>query len=126
MFEELLKRLAVALDAARLPYMVFGGQAVLLYGEPRLTRDIDITLGVDTSQAASVLRMIEKLGLRILVDNVDQFLSQTFVLPGLGPGIQRPHRLRVLVDGVRAASHRARQACADSAASRCVSFRPRI
>ena len=26
--------------------MVIGGQAVLLYGEPRLTRDIDITLGV--------------------------------------------------------------------------------
>jgi hypothetical protein len=26
--------------------MIIGGQAVLLYGEPRLTRDIDITLGV--------------------------------------------------------------------------------
>jgi len=26
--------------------MVIGGQAVLLYGEPRLTRDIDITLGI--------------------------------------------------------------------------------
>jgi len=25
--------------------MVIGGQAVLLYGEPRLTKDIDITLG---------------------------------------------------------------------------------
>jgi hypothetical protein len=84
-FEELLKKLAVALDAARLPYMVFGGQAVLLYGEPRLTRDIDITLGVDTGQAASVLRMIEELGLRILVDDVDHFLSQTFVLPVLDP-----------------------------------------
>ena len=81
MFEELLKRLAVALDAAGLPYMVFGGQAVLLYGEPRLTRDIDITLGVDTSQAAGVLRMIDTLGLRILVDNVDEFLGQTFVCP---------------------------------------------
>jgi hypothetical protein len=25
--------------------MIIGGQAVLLYGEPRLTKDIDITLG---------------------------------------------------------------------------------
>lgn len=85
MFEELLKRLAVALDNASLPYMVFGGQAVLLYGEPRLTRDIDITLGVDTSRAASVLHMIEELRLRILVDDVGEFLKQTFVLPVLDP-----------------------------------------
>ena len=30
--------------------MLIGGQAVLLYGEPRLTRDIDITLGVDVDK----------------------------------------------------------------------------
>lgn len=40
MFEELLKQLAIALDKAGLPYMVFGGQAVLLYSEPRLTRNV--------------------------------------------------------------------------------------
>ena len=65
--------------------MVFGGQAVLLYGEPRLTRDIDITLGVDTGRAASVLRVIDELQFRILVDDVDEFLRQTFVLPVLDP-----------------------------------------
>jgi len=26
--------------------MVIGGQAVFLYGEPRMTKDIDITLGM--------------------------------------------------------------------------------
>jgi hypothetical protein len=85
MFEELLKKLARALDKAALPYMVFGGQAVLLYGEPRLTRDIDITLGVDPSQPAPVLRVIEALQLRILIDDVEGFLKQTFVLPVLDP-----------------------------------------
>ena len=85
MFEELLKKLAVALDAAGLPYMVFGGQAVLLYGEPRLTHDIDITVGVDPSQPAPLFRALEELQLRILVDNVDEFLKQTFVLPVLDP-----------------------------------------
>ncbi len=83
MFEELLKQIAAALDDAALPYMVFGGQAVLLYGEPRLTRDIDITLGFDTQRAADLLRVVEKLQLRILVDNVDEFLGQTLVLPVL-------------------------------------------
>jgi hypothetical protein len=83
MFEELLKKLALALDEAALPYMVFGGQAVLLYGEPRLTRDIDITLGVDTSQAALVIGMIQRLGLRILVQNAADFLRETLVLPSI-------------------------------------------
>ena len=85
MFEELLKRLAVALENAALPYMVFGGQAVLLYGEPRLTRDIDVTVGVDPSRPAPVLRVIEELQLRILVDDVGAFLQQTFVLPVVDP-----------------------------------------
>jgi hypothetical protein len=39
MFQALLVRLARALDSAGIPYMVIGGQAVLLYGEPRLTRN---------------------------------------------------------------------------------------
>lgn len=85
MFEELLEKLAVTLDAAGLPYMVFGGQAVLLYGEPRLTRDIDITLGVDTGQAPAVLRTIRQAGFRVLVSDPEQFLSRTFVLPVLDP-----------------------------------------
>ncbi|MGB3565055.1 MAG: hypothetical protein WBH85_09195 [Thermoanaerobaculia bacterium] len=47
MFGSLLERIALALDNADLPYMVIGGQAVLLHGEPRLTRDIDITVAAD-------------------------------------------------------------------------------
>ncbi|MBE0478638.1 hypothetical protein IBX65_05915 [Candidatus Aerophobetes bacterium] len=46
MFEELLAKLGMSLDEHSIPYMIIGGQAVLLYGEPRLTRDIDVTLGV--------------------------------------------------------------------------------
>jgi hypothetical protein len=41
MFEELLIRIAKALDNNYIPYMIVGGQAVLLYGEPRLTKDIE-------------------------------------------------------------------------------------
>ncbi len=85
MFKELLKRLAVALDDAGLPYMVFGGQAVLLYGEPRLTRDIDITVGIGPEEAASLMHMTEELGLQMLVDRVHEFIHETFVLPVMEP-----------------------------------------
>lgn len=35
MFEEILPRIGVCLTRHGLPYMIIGGQAVLLYGEPR-------------------------------------------------------------------------------------------
>jgi len=44
MFDKILARLGATLNESNLPYMIIGGQAVLLYGEPRLTRDVDITL----------------------------------------------------------------------------------
>jgi len=36
MFEELLVKIATALDEKNIPYMIIGGQAVLLYGEPEI------------------------------------------------------------------------------------------
>ncbi len=85
MFENLLKKLALGLERESVPYMIIGGQAVLLYGEPRITRDIDVALGIDTSRAEPVLRLTEDLGLKILIDDVKEFLRQTFVLPALDP-----------------------------------------
>ena len=52
MITSLIQRIGRQLDASRIPYMIIGGQAVLLYGRPRLTRDIDITLGVNTDHFA--------------------------------------------------------------------------
>ncbi len=46
MFKELITKIGDALNRKSIPYMIIGGQAVLIYGEPRLTRDIDITLGI--------------------------------------------------------------------------------
>ena len=56
MFTKLLKKIAIALDQKGIPYMVIGGQAVLLHGEPRMTRDIDITVGITTEQIDPNLR----------------------------------------------------------------------
>ena len=80
MFEALLARLAGALDEGGLPYMVIGGQAVLLYGEPRLTLDVDLTLGVAPDRLADVLGVVERAALRPLVDP-EPFVRDTLVLP---------------------------------------------
>jgi hypothetical protein len=42
MYQTLLASLGKALDAAGIPSMVIGGQALLLHGNPRLTLDVDI------------------------------------------------------------------------------------
>jgi len=81
MIERLLAKLARSLDLAKIPYMVIGGQAVLLYGEPRLTRDIDLTLGIDTDQFTVIEKLCRKLKLKILPENPRDFSKQTKVLP---------------------------------------------
>jgi predicted nucleotidyltransferase len=84
--QHLLELIARALDQAGISYMVIGGQAVLLYGEPRLTRDIDITLGVGPERFAEIQRIAARLGWRVLVEAPGNFVEKTLVLPCLDSG----------------------------------------
>jgi hypothetical protein len=61
--------------------MIIGGQAVLLHGEPRLTRDIDVTLGCDASALARILSVTEAADLHPLVTGIEDFVRRTNVLP---------------------------------------------
>ena len=83
MFEEILSRIGKSLKKNSLPYMIIGGQAVLLYGEPRLTRDIDIILGINPDRLDEILVLVQELALRPLPDNIEDFVRQTMVLPTL-------------------------------------------
>lgn len=86
MFLEILARAAKALDARGVNYMVVGDQAVLLYGEPRLTRDIDITLGVGVDSLPVILDMVSQLGLEVLPEDPERFVQETLVLPAMDRG----------------------------------------
>jgi hypothetical protein len=59
--------------------MVIGGQAVLLYGEPRLTRDIDIALGIKVNELNKIKKIVSIIGLKILVKK--EFVERNMVLP---------------------------------------------
>lgn len=84
-FAGLLARLSGAFDAHRIPFMLIGGQAVLVHGEPRLTQDIDVTLGVGPSRLHDVLAVCSALGLAPLPEDVTAFVQTTFVLPATDP-----------------------------------------
>jgi hypothetical protein len=83
-FEELLERIARSLKNSGIPYMVIGGQAVLLYGEPRLTKGIDVTLGADLSRLDDVLSAVRDMKITPLV-NPETFTRETMVLPCSDP-----------------------------------------
>lgn len=85
MFERLLERVGEGLENLGVPYMVIGGQAVLLYGEPRLTKGIDIAVGADLNRLPDILRLVRNIQLTPLVDP-DTFTRQTMVLPCADPG----------------------------------------
>ena len=81
MIEKLIKKIAQKLDSKSVDYMIIGGQAVLLYGSPRLTRDIDITLCADTDKFQIIKKICTESGLRILPENPEDFAVETKVLP---------------------------------------------
>jgi len=80
-FKDLIKKIAAEFARRDIPYMVIGGQAVLLYGEPRLTKDIDITLGLGVEELACVMAAVEALNLTVQVKDVESFVRETMVLP---------------------------------------------
>lgn len=80
-YQELLARIAKAFERHQIPYMIIGGLAVLRYGRPRLTDDIDITLGVDATSLPVVERASSEVPLHSRVKDVSAFVKQTNVLP---------------------------------------------
>lgn len=57
-FTELLK----IFNALGVRYLVVGGYAVMLYGELRFTKGLDLWVGDDDDNAARVLRAIAEFG----------------------------------------------------------------
>ena len=85
-FGALLARVGGALERHGLSFMVIGGQAVLLHGEPRLTRDVDLTVGIAPDRIGDLLAVCGEAGLEPVPGEPDAFARRTFVLPALDPG----------------------------------------
>ncbi|MEN9818639.1 MAG: hypothetical protein RLZ32_2519 [Gemmatimonadota bacterium] len=52
---DLLARFVAPLHGLGLPYMVTGGAAAIVYGDPRLTNDIDLVLAMRPADAARAI-----------------------------------------------------------------------
>jgi hypothetical protein len=85
MFTRLLEAIGLGLEERRIPYMIIGGQAVLIYGEPRLTRDVDVTLGAGPERLPEILEFVRASAWRVLAEAPSEFVQRTMVLPCLDP-----------------------------------------
>ncbi|MGD2153343.1 MAG: hypothetical protein PVG79_08735 [Gemmatimonadales bacterium] len=77
-FSRFIAKIARELQARQLPFMLIGGQAVLLHGSPRLTEDIDITLGVDPGRLPELLDVCAALQLEPLPEETDLIIHKLF------------------------------------------------
>jgi hypothetical protein len=62
-------------------WYVFGAQAVLFWGRPRFTADIDVTVRLDPEVPERLVAEMERAGFVLRVGAADDFVAKTRVLP---------------------------------------------
>ncbi len=114
---ETLSALASVLDGAGIEWYVFGAQAVAIWGAPRATQDVDVTVAVPKQDLPALVERLAESGLtHRFPESADELLASAAVLPlshpsGMevdlvvaGAGLERlalDHAERVEVEGVR-------------------------
>jgi len=78
-----LEAVARAAQRLKVPWYLFGAQAVALYGVPRTTADVDVTLLCD-ADVGVVLDALRQSGIEPLVDDV-AFIQRARVIPARHP-----------------------------------------
>ncbi len=80
MFENALSDLSSILKNENVPYMIIGGLANAVWGNPRATLDIDVTIWVDSDEVQKTLSMLEERYAFMVKEPLD-FILKTRVLP---------------------------------------------
>ena len=76
-----LKALVKFLSSQKIRYIILGGIAVLIYGEPRLTADIDVNIIFDKAKLNEFLVKAKKFGFCPLFPNTGKIVEKTGVIP---------------------------------------------
>lgn len=79
--EEQLKILLKLFARQKIDYAILGGLAVMLYGEPRLTMDIDVNIFLSTDKIDSFLAAARRLGFFPIPSCIKAFIRRNGVIP---------------------------------------------
>lgn len=79
---ELLAGLSAALSSQGSRWYLFGAQAVVLWGRPRLTADVDVTVELGSTTVPRLLEALAAHGFELrLRRDLDEFIARTRVVP---------------------------------------------
>jgi hypothetical protein len=87
---DLLSALARILPEWSDGWYLFGAHAVSVWGLPRLTADVDVTARLRSNDPASFAVAMQKAGFDLRVDNVEEFVRRTRVVPFVHRATQIP------------------------------------
>lgn len=59
-------------------YLVIGGYAIIQYAEPRFTKDLDLWIGTDETNAAAVYKALKSFGAPLAGLNVSDFVEEGY------------------------------------------------
>ncbi len=80
-----MSRVSRAFDKAGIPYVIIGGQAVIVHGYIRYTHDVDFSVGLPINRLAEVIRIRDALGLQPRDPDSDLAARFKFVLHCIDP-----------------------------------------
>jgi hypothetical protein len=95
---QVLAALQAVMAEAAIRWYLFGAQAGILYGVPRLTADVDATAAFPLDRAGALVELLTRGGFRVRVADIETFVRRTHVIPLAHPASGIP------VDLVLAAS----------------------
>jgi hypothetical protein len=78
---ELLRALATVLGTLGARWYVFGAQAVVVWGRPRLTGDVDVTMFLEPERPEAFVAAMTAAGFDLRVADVHGFVARTRVFP---------------------------------------------
>lgn len=79
---EILDQVAAAFGRLEVRWYLFGAQAVVVWGRPRTSLDIDVTAESSLERFPAIVREFENLGFELRVrTGVSEFVARTRVLP---------------------------------------------
>ncbi len=66
------------LEAMGIEYVIWGGVAAMMYGEPRFTRDMDVMVRLQYNQVDSLARVLEEDGYYVSVEAIRDAVDRHF------------------------------------------------
>ncbi len=87
---DLLASLAGIFGEGEIRWYLFGAQAVVVWGAPRMTADVDVTVEIEPEAAHALVAELERADFQLRIRDVEGFVEQTRVLPFVHQPTQLP------------------------------------